>query len=51
MYTFEERRGDDSDLDEEDVKIYYAILDPEGDELAVVHAQVEAETLVSHLNR
>lgn len=29
----------------------YAILDPEGDELAVVDSEGEAEALVSHLNR
>lgn len=29
----------------------FAILDPDGDEIATVSTQVEAEALISHLNR
>lgn len=29
----------------------FEVVDPDGDQLAVVHSQGEAESLVSHLNR
>lgn len=55
MYSYKE-----IPVDEQETKIFedmdtllpqYEILDNDGDQLAVVHSEVEAEILVSHLNK
>ena len=56
MYSHRQIEHDNEDdhgnpRDVEDLEPAYAILDPQGDEIAVVYNEGEAEALVSHLNR
>lgn len=56
MYTYKEIPEDEQEtkIFEEDMDTLlpqYEILDEDGDQLAVVHSEVEAETLISHLNK
>ena len=54
MYTFKAIPEEDREI-----KVFanfselphYEILDDNGDQIAVVHSETEAEALVSHLNR
>lgn len=47
----DDRKSDIRCLDEMRLVEQFEILDPEGDQIAIVLSQVEAEALVSHLNR
>ena len=38
-------------ISDENEKLSYTIYDPEGDKIAVVYDEDEAEALLSHLNR
>lgn len=46
--VFEESNGDET---KEKVVDHYSILDPQGDHVANVYTDGDAEALISHLNR
>lgn len=48
---YEDTHDDSQVIDDLTLLEQYAILDPEGDQIAIVYSEGDAETLVSHLNR
>lgn len=56
MYSYQKIEHDNEDdtgepRDVDDLHEEWQILDPDGVELAIVFSEVEAEVLISHLNR
>lgn len=51
VHYFEHGDGNPVTVDELKEVDQFEIVDPEGDQIAVVYSEHEAEALVSHLNR
>uniref|UniRef100_A0AAU7PFG8 DUF2283 domain-containing protein n=1 Tax=Burkholderia phage vB_BgluM-SURPRISE13 TaxID=3159457 RepID=A0AAU7PFG8_9VIRU len=51
VHYFEHGDGNPVTVDELKEVEQFEIVDPDGDQIAVVYSQTDAEALVSHLNR